>query len=338
MVSNGHIDPQYECSAYSQLAELYLAKGDRKRYGDYLELCVNTARKNNLLRLYPESLKKLSDYYQQLGNQGKALSMRNIYWSIRDSIYNDRSFDIVKNEQFMYEINKYEQAISNLHQEQEQKEHVIHRQRMTLATAILFVLLVSGFSIYIYRTKQRLNKSYRNLYLLNKSLIREYHADRIQTSLSSPTVTDNGAAMADNGAAVKPKERYKKSNLTEKQKQQLLKDIQDVMEHTEAFCSKDFSLDKLAELVKSNSRYVSQVINECFDKNFTSYVNDFRVNLAKIRLADFDSFGNYTIKAIGESVGFKSQTSFTNIFKAMTGMTPAIYQKMARQEHQSAKD
>lgn len=334
MVRRKGIDAQYECSAYSQLAEVYQAKGMTEKYGYYLEMCVNTAMNHHLLRLYPESLKKLSDFCQQQGDHGKALTLRNTYWNIRDSIYNDRSFDIVKNEQLLYEVSKYEQSINSLHQEQEQKEHVIRRQRFIMLGILIFVLLVSGFSFYIYQTKKRLNKSYRNLYVLNKSLIRKYH-----TAQSPHQPAEGGKGHVEvqpfvHDGTVKTTEKYKTSNLTEEQKQRISADIQHIMEDTEAFCSQDFSLDKLAELVSSNSRYVSQVIHERFDKNFTGYVNDYRVNLAKIRLADFDTYGNYTIKAIGESVGFRSQTSFTNIFKAMTGITPAIYQRMAREEQQ----
>lgn len=332
LVRAKHLGAQYECSALSQLSEAYYGKGDKVRYGSYLELCIKTARANNLLRLYPESLKKLSELYQEQGNSAKALAWRNTYWNIRDSIYNDRSFDIVKNEQMLYEVSKYEQSINSLHQEQEHTEHVVRRQRFIMLGILIFVLLVSGFSYYIYQTKKRLNRSYRNLYVLNKSLIRKYHTSE---NPAMPLVSDrnaDGATQDDKLAAQKAKEKHKTSNLTEEQKQRLSADIRHIMEETEAFCRQDFSLDKLAELVSSNSRYVSQVIHECFGKNFTSYVNDFRVNLAKIRLADFDVYGNYTIKAIGESVGFRSQTSFTNIFKALTGMTPAIYQRMAREE------
>ena len=41
-------------------------------------------------------------------------------------------------------------------------------------------------------------------------------------------------------------------------------------------------------------------------------------------------YGGLTIEAIGQSLGFKSRTNFTAIFKRFTGMTPAAYQRMAR--------
>ena len=47
--------------------------------------------------------------------------------------------------------------------------------------------------------------------------------------------------------------------------------------------------------------------------------------------ADNDRYGHYTIKAISESVGYKSQANFINIFTRLTGMKPSIYQKISRE-------
>ena len=98
----------------------------------------------------------------------------------------------------------------------------------------------------------------------------------------------------------------------------------------EAYRDPEFSLDQLAELVGSNTKYVSQTINEAFGKNFSSYVNDYRVRKA-CRLLVEEGNSRLTVKAIGESAGFKSQSSFTSVFRKSTGLTPSIYQKMARE-------
>lgn len=42
------------------------------------------------------------------------------------------------------------------------------------------------------------------------------------------------------------------------------------------------------------------------------------------------NYGNYTIKGIAESVGFKSPTTFINVFKKAVGLTPSMYQNMAK--------
>ncbi len=134
--------------------------------------------------------------------------------------------------------------------------------------------------------------------------------------------------------------RYTGSNLSVELNAKLISEISNVMEHTEEYCSDSFTLDRLAELVGSNTKYVSQAINGSFGKNFSNYVNEYRIRKACLRLADFDRFGTYTISAIGQSVGFKSNTTFTAVFRKLTGMTPSVYQKIGRQEraHPNSKD
>ena len=79
----------------------------------------------------------------------------------------------------------------------------------------------------------------------------------------------------------------------------------------------------------SNSKYVSQVINGTYHKNFSNYVNEYRIRTACRRLADGERYGHLTVKAVGESVGYRSHATFVNIFRRITGLTPSLYQKMA---------
>lgn len=48
-------------------------------------------------------------------------------------------------------------------------------------------------------------------------------------------------------------------------------------------------------------------------------------------LDNHETYGNYTIQAVGEEVGYKSSTSFIQAFKKLVGMTPSVYQKLAIQ-------
>ena len=107
--------------------------------------------------------------------------------------------------------------------------------------------------------------------------------------------------------------------------------IAQVLENSEEIYAEDFDIKTLADLTGSNQAYVSQVINTKYGKSFSSLLSEYRVNEASHRLADLEHYGDYTIEAIAQSVGFKSRTSFVALFKKLTGLTPSAYQKMARQ-------
>ena len=116
------------------------------------------------------------------------------------------------------------------------------------------------------------------------------------------------------------------------QNEELLRKIRRVMENVETFCNPDFSLPVLAEMVDSNTFYVSQVINSTYNENFRTFIYEYRVKEAMNRLVDTEKYGNYNIHGIAESVGYKSTSNFISVFKKVTGMTPSLYKKMAMEE------
>ena len=76
--------------------------------------------------------------------------------------------------------------------------------------------------------------------------------------------------------------------------------------------------------MNTNKSYLSQVINEYFRKNFSTFVNEYRVKEASRLLLEKES-ENYTIEAIANSVGFKSKSAFNSAFKKFTGITPSYF-------------
>jgi AraC-like DNA-binding protein len=126
--------------------------------------------------------------------------------------------------------------------------------------------------------------------------------------------------------------KYKSSLLTDEDKEQLLARIIQVMDTSDEIFSPDFSLERLAMLSGSKYKYVSQVINEYYEQNFNNFLNSYRIKEACKRMSDLENYGNYTIEAISESVGFKSRSTFVASFKRITGLTPSQYQRMAREE------
>lgn len=103
------------------------------------------------------------------------------------------------------------------------------------------------------------------------------------------------------------------------------------MDETLEYADADFSLERLAELVGSNSKYVSQAVNEHYGKNFSSFVTDYRIRLACRRLADDEAYGAYTIEGVGRSVGYRLKTTFTAAFRRVTGLTPSAWLKLERE-------
>lgn len=308
---------------------------------------------------YAETIKMLYSLYDMLGDRKKAAELKDRYLELKDSIYNQRQFDMAKNQQFLYEMEKTEREIIKLNERQARDAMLISRQRMVLWGVVGAVILAVLLLYYFYRQKKKLADNYRNLYDIHQRMLSDHrdYTDRYMAvsrenealherilQLSGQTDSGGGrmAGQAEDalpspssgpGADVcSADSKYERSALSTSQRDRLARDVTEVMERVRPFCSTDFSLNGLAAEVNSNSKYVSQVINDVFKKNFSTFVNEYRVNLACERLADTAGYGRYSINGIGESVGFKSSATFSTVFKKMTGMTPSVYQKLTREK------
>lgn len=95
---------------------------------------------------------------------------------------------------------------------------------------------------------------------------------------------------------------------------------------------KEFSAKALANELKTNTRYISAVINSRFNTNFSSLVNEYRIKEAMHRMTD-KRYTDMTIEEIGNVVGFANRQSFYASFYRMMRETPNEYRK----RHTTAK-
>ncbi len=101
------------------------------------------------------------------------------------------------------------------------------------------------------------------------------------------------------------------------------------MKETKAFLKHDLTVKLLASDIGTNAKYLSYVINSVFNKNFSSYINSYRIDNAKDLLVSNDH-DNVTIEYIANMTGFKSKSSFNTAFRKLTEMTPTEYKALVK--------
>lgn len=84
-------------------------------------------------------------------------------------------------------------------------------------------------------------------------------------------------------------------------------------------------LDDIAAKLQLPVKHVSHLLNQHVGKNFNDFINSYRVDEAKLKLAD-PSLNHFTIAAIAYDCGFNSLPTFQRCFKQFTGLTPSQYQ------------
>lgn len=99
------------------------------------------------------------------------------------------------------------------------------------------------------------------------------------------------------------------------------------LEEKKLFLRQDFTLHNVAKRLKTNTAYLSKIINSELNKSFSTYANELRINYIIIELKNNAKLRSYSINAIAEEIGYKSPESFTKYFKIATGLSPSVYIK-----------
>lgn len=83
----------------------------------------------------------------------------------------------------------------------------------------------------------------------------------------------------------------------------------------------ELSMQELARMMNYSEAYFCKLFKQCFNQNFTSYLTEYRVNMAKQLLAE----PTVNVKEIGKAVGYGDANYFAKVFKRITGQSPTEY-------------
>ena len=184
-------------------------------------------------------------------------------------------------------------------------------------TTITESIIMLGFASFIYSMGH---------YTLRRELIFK-PVDLIE---SDPKGIEHTKGMEITSSASK----YKSSALTADSASQYLGRLLDHMEKEQAYLNPELRLSDLAEALEIPKHQLSQLINQELGLNFFDFVNQYRVEAAKLRLTDAQ-FTHLTIHGIAMESGFSNKPSFNRIFKKFTGLTPTAYIKQYKMSKMS---
>ncbi len=101
-------------------------------------------------------------------------------------------------------------------------------------------------------------------------------------------------------------------------------DLEKHMAEKKPFLNPDLKLTELAMQVNWGRSKLSAAINQGFEKNFYSYVNEFRLNYA-LELLVNGQHKTHSLDYIASKSGFKNYVAFYRIFKKEMQMSPKEY-------------
>lgn len=119
-------------------------------------------------------------------------------------------------------------------------------------------------------------------------------------------------------------EKSKVKNDTE-YNESLISEINKIIEN-KVFLDSEMSMPKMAEMLGVSSHTLSNNINNYYQKNFSDFINTYRLAHAAELLVS-PAYVNIKIAVIAYDSGFNSLSSFNNLFKNKYGFTPSEFRK-----------
>ncbi len=93
----------------------------------------------------------------------------------------------------------------------------------------------------------------------------------------------------------------------------------------------ELTLNTLAVKLMIHPHDLSRIINMGLEKNFSDFINEFRVREVARKMQD-PAYDRLTLLGIAYESGFNSQRTFNRVFKETTGKTPVEYKSSLRKE------
>ncbi|MDY0989276.1 helix-turn-helix domain-containing protein [Flavobacterium sp. CFBP9031] len=192
------------------------------------------------------------------------------------------------------------------------------------ALKIFYVILVVGIVFFLIKNIRDKNKAQKKM----NALIEEFKANLERKELEK-TETEQVAAEAivteiPEVEDVALKKENANLSIDEAKENKIVEKLL-LLEEKLEYLNADFTLSYAAKKIKTNTTYLSYVVNKRFGKSFSEYSNELKINYVINQMITNHLYRKYSTQAIAESVGFKNAVSFAKSFRKRTGVSPAQF-------------
>ena len=281
------------------IGSIYYKQGEQEKGLSIFKQIDSIYRNNHIL--YPELIptyQTLVNHYKSKGNTKlhlKFLSQFIVVDSLISNINRHVETKMIKDYEIPLLLNEKEKLIATLESKNKKANYKTY-------WAYIFLGILTIVLIY-FRIQQRIYK-------------RKFK--RIMSS-----------QPRDNKKDVSNQEVDRLLNIPETIVSQIMKHL-DSFEKEKGYLYSGVTLQSMSKTMGTNANYLSRIVNSKKRMNFTSYINNLRINYSVIELKENKKFRNYSIKAIAEECGYKTAESFSKAFHKKYGIYPSYYIKQLK--------
>jgi len=286
---------------YNALSQVYSGRKEYQRAVDTLKIILD--HKNDLDK------RLLSDVYYNISQDYKFLNDQSQY-----SYYNEAYIKLSKSIKES-EMNAISTAINA--EQKDYKEAISDadssKKNIVIISTIFVLILALAIVFLLYRRKKE-KQAFENI--INK------------------LESDKNFQEESKSESIEKTQKDLPSQIPNAVEKDLLEKLRK-FEESEKFTNPKLTISSLALQMKTNTSYLSEVINKYKGKNFNTYINELRIAYICQKIYNNKEYQNYKISYLAEESGFTSHSSFATVFRNITGISPSVFLREASKSFSS---
>jgi YesN/AraC family two-component response regulator len=283
---------------YFLLGDMFNAKDSIPQAITYYYKAITLAEKHRYKYYLPFIYHNLFNIYFSNNQFDSSYKFQQKYMEIFRKKHNREMNIQIARLSAKYQIEQKVEVIDDLTIINNQKKVIIANQRRFIILLAFAIIAISTLFAFIYYQLRKIKKAHWKL-----------SQNTIELNRKNKEI-----------AELKKKRDHQLEIIHDDLKNKL----EELFEKQEIYIKKDITLNSAALALKTNTSYLSGLINQDYKCNFNQFINKYRIE----KVCEYLSDGYkdiYTIESIGESVGFKSKSVFNQAFKEVTGITPSTF-------------
>jgi AraC-like DNA-binding protein len=306
-------------NAYLARAYCFAKQGIRDSAELYLDLSEKYCQLYGKLEVSPGFYFKMHEVSQEIQNYQRALKYLNKSLEESRRINRENNTAELNRTRALFDYEEQKTRIVELEVVNQLEREKNLRQQFMLSGICAILLTFAAFFIYARQKYLQIKLSHKNLVRKNIEL------DNLNQRL---TEAENNMHPQRKKTVIKDEDLiYKK--------------LKFLFEKETVFKEQDLSLQNLAERLNTNTTYLSYIINSRFNCSFRTLLNNYRIKEAR-RLLISEEYANFSIEGIAIDVGYPSRSTFYQVFRQVTGLTPTEYlenyRKMDKKKEKKSED
>ncbi len=292
-----------------QLTQIYYLMGNIQYNNDSISQAlanyykaIHLADKFRYRYYLPFIYKKLFELYYTQGISDSSFAYQQKYMDVFKKENNKEMNHEIARLTAKFQVKEKAEVIDDL--------TIINNQRRTIISNQRRFLFLMGFGITVIVI----------LFSLLYYQFRKINRSHLKLSQNALELTRKNKEITD----LRKKRDHQRKDIYDDLKTKL----EDLFEDKKIYLKKDLTLSKTANILKTNTTYLSALIHKHYDCKFNAFVNRYRIEKACVLLSNTD-LNIYSIEGIADMSGFQSKSVFNRVFKETTGIHPSVFRKAA---------